>query len=156
MSRAKAAAARAVVSDANHAGAAPWKSPEPIKQCFGILENRRIEPFGEPAVDGREQIAGLAHQRQYRPQNRADEHKQRLKLSVVGFYVGGDGRSSVSAQFCFSGWWCVALGDGWPNLPRKCQPKTSLLSGEIKDFAVFSVRQPDISGFVPRMAIYWE
>jgi len=77
-------------------------------------------------------------------------------LSVVGFYVGGDGRSSVSAQFCFSGWWCVALGDGWPNLPRKCQPKTSLRSGEIKDFAVFSVRQPDISGFVPRMAIYWE
>jgi hypothetical protein len=51
------------------------KSPEPIQQCFGILENRRIEPFGEPAVDGREQIAGLAHQRQYRPQNSADEHK---------------------------------------------------------------------------------
>ena len=50
----------------------------------------------------------------------------------------------------------VALGDGWPNLPRKCQPKTSLPSEEIKDFAVFSVRQPDISGFVPRMAIYWE
>ena len=50
----------------------------------------------------------------------------------------------------------ATLGDGWPNLPRKCQPNTSLRSGEIKHFAVFSERQPDISGFVPRMAIYWE
>jgi hypothetical protein len=49
----------------------------------------------------------------------------------------------------------IALCHGWPNLPRKCQLNTSLRSAEIKDFAVFSERQPG-SGFVPRMAIYWE
>jgi hypothetical protein len=46
----------------------------------------------------------------------------------------------------------VVLGDGWPNLPRKCQPNTSLRSGEIKDSAVFSEEQRDVSGFVARMA----
>jgi hypothetical protein len=31
-----------------------------IKQCFCLLQNRRIEAFGEPDIDRRQQVAGLA------------------------------------------------------------------------------------------------
>jgi hypothetical protein len=47
----------------------------------------------------------------------------------------------------------VALGDGWPNLPPKCQPNTSLRSREIKDSAVFSEEQPDVSGVARMFAV---
>ena len=73
-----------------------------------------------------------------------------LRTLLASTSMGG-GRSSTSANFQRLA--VVTLGDGWPNLPRKCQPNSSLRSREIKDFAVFSGRQPDISGFVSWMAI---
>jgi hypothetical protein len=30
-----------------------------IEQCLGVLQNPRIDTFGEPAVDGRERVAIL-------------------------------------------------------------------------------------------------
>jgi hypothetical protein len=34
-------------------------SPELIEQRLGLLQDRRVQPFGEPAVDRRKQVAGF-------------------------------------------------------------------------------------------------
>ena len=34
-------------------------SPQLVEQCLGVLQDRRVETFGEPAVERREQTAGF-------------------------------------------------------------------------------------------------
>jgi hypothetical protein len=53
-----------VLAQSGHSGAAQSSADEVsrqlVKERFGVLQDRRVETFGEPAVDGGEKIAGFA------------------------------------------------------------------------------------------------